>query len=199
MARIIAVVAVLAAAACSAEIGTGTYFCGPEQFCPPDLECNPNTFSCETPGTFEAFSCPFGASVNEPDEAMADAYELTLECGANTEDFTLCIDDGQDVDHFSFEMEECFGESPHLSFEIRYPVALAELQLELLDDAGQVLEVAETCTAEQNFTGMEWKCIDIPPLEPGVYFLRVSTTGERTCSGDCEHNQYRLAYRYPLA
>ncbi len=188
------------AAGCTPEIGAGTYFCGPELFCPPELACDPLTFSCETPGSFEAFSCPDGSESNEPaDDAISTAPELgRLACNLNSEFGLACIDQLSDIDVLKFEIGDCAGQNPHVEVEIRYPVAMAPLEIEVLDADEVVVATGEPCTPASNFSGMDWLCAELPPVE-GTYFIRVRARGDGDCDGNCSYNLYQLYVRYPLA
>lgn len=194
--------AVVLAGGCTPEIGPGTYFCGPELFCPPDLECDPNSFSCEIPGSFAAFSCPEGSETNEPDDdVISTAPGLgRLACNYNGEFGPVCIDDLSDTDLLKFEVGDCAGQNPHVEVEIRYPVAMAPLEVEVLDENEVVVATGEPCTPTSNFSGMDWLCVEMPAVE-GTYFIRVRARGDGAgdCDGDCQYNLYKVFVRYPLA
>ena len=53
-------------AACSPDIATGSYYCGPEELCPPDQTCDGPTNSCVAGGTEQAFVCDPCASSAPP-------------------------------------------------------------------------------------------------------------------------------------
>jgi len=187
------------AVGCTPEIGAGTYFCGPELLCPPDLACDPNTYTCETPGSFDPFSCPSGSESFEPDDTISTARELgRLVCNFGSEYGPLCIDDFTDTDLISFEIGNCAGDDPHVEVEIRFPVAMAPLQVDVLDEDEAVVATGASCTPQSNFSGMEWVCAELPPVE-GTYFIRVRARGDIDCDGECPHNLYQLFVRYPLA
>jgi hypothetical protein len=193
------VIALLCAAACDPEIGAGTYYCGPELLCPPDLDCDPNTFTCDVPGSFPAFACPEGSEANEPDDVAADATALgQLVCNYNAEIGPICVDDLADADMFAFSIGPCDGADPHVELEIRYPIAMAPLVVDVLDSSEAVVASGELCTPEQNFTGMDWVCVSMPAVE-GDYFIRVRSRGDIDCDGACPFNTYRMILRYPLA
>lgn len=196
------VAAIALSAACSPDIGTGTYFCGPDRLCPPDLECDDNTFVCESRQGADRFECPAGSESSEPDDSRGDALEAgPIACGAPLfpQVVTGCVADAEDRDHIAFELEqECTGEDPHVEITLRYPIALVALEMSLLDEDGDVVADGEICTLSGDATGMERVCID-RPLDPGAYVLRIRSTGVGDCDGDCPHNQYVLDISYPLA
>jgi hypothetical protein len=186
--------------ACTPEIGAGTYFCGPEMFCAPDLACNPTTFTCETPASFAAFTCPTNAEASEPDDDLATASSLgPLTCGVAPAADPGCIATGDDVDTIRFDFEPtCQGEDPHVAVTLQFPVATVPLELSLVDDSGAVLATGEPCTPEPNYTGMDWLCLRALPTA-GTYYVRVRAAVDGDCDGTCRFNQYLLAVAYRLA
>jgi hypothetical protein len=205
-ARAVALSAALALAACAPEIGAGTYFCGPEMLCAPDLACDPNTFTCERPGSFEPFACPAGSEIAEPDDDDASARDLgALACGFALESAAGCIDDGDDVDLVRFELPaSCSGQTPRLELEVHFPVALAPLDLAVTGPDGDEVD-GEPCTPDPNYSGMDWSCVSIPSAS-GSHRLRVRMRTDDpggddagSCDGECRFNQYLLYLRVRIA
>jgi hypothetical protein len=191
----------LALAACSPEIGPGTYYCGPEQYCPPDLACDPSTYTCQLPSSVDPFSCPLGTDAREPDDSTAVAFALgSVACGGEPlEGGTGCIDDGADEDWLELVFDrECQGSDPHLQIRVSFPIALVPLELALLDDQGGEVAAAEPCTSEPNYTGLDTLCLDVRPPD-GTYYVRVRAAGHSDCDGDCRFNQYFIDVRHLLA
>ncbi len=187
--------------ACTPEIGPGTYYCGPERLCPPDLVCDENLFTCVRDVQAEPFACPEGSEVGEPDGTLAEAEAGgALACGDGLVIHAGCLAAGDDVDTLAFDLPAaCTGTDPHLSVVVRFPVALVPLQIELVDSAGGVMAAGEDCTPEENYTGKRHLCIE-QPLSPGSYYLRVTVDPEGAdCGGDCRYNSYSLDVLYPLA
>ena len=194
--------AVALLAGCSPEIGSGTYYCGPERLCPPDLECDDPTFTCERPRAARPFACPESSQAAEPDDARGDAEDVgPVACGLPVLEQRLgCIADDGDVDHIEFQLEgECVGDDPHVEITLRFPVALVPLEIQLLDAAGEVLAGGELCTPPGDVTGTDVVCIE-RRIEPGVYILRIRPVESAPdCDGECHHNSYQLDVGYPLA
>jgi hypothetical protein len=192
-----------AVAACTPDIGTNTYFCGPERLCPPDLECNDADVTCELPSLTEAFACPDQANNAEPDDDLASARDLgPLMCGVFDPllDEPGCVPAVGDVDLYRFDYDdECTGGDPHIDVKVRFPIAHVPLTLELLDSEGAVLEVGELCTASNDQTGMDRVCLE-SRLENGTFFLRVrAADGGPDCDGTCHYNRYQIAFSLPLS
>ncbi len=186
---------------CTPEIGPGTYYCGPERLCPPDLVCDENLFTCVRDVQVVPFACPEGAEVAEPDGTLAEAEDGgPLACGDALATHPGCLAAGDQADTVAFEVPTtCAGSDPHLSVSLRFPVALAPLRVELLDGSGGALDEGQDCTPLENFTGKRHLCID-RPLEPGTYHLRVTADPEGAdCGGDCRYNSYTLDVLFPLS
>jgi|GEM_PF-1523885 len=201
--RLAVVFFALLTAACSPDIGSGTYFCGPERLCPPDLTCDDTSYTCVTPASAMPFSCPAGFDDTEPDSDMANARDLgELECGVPAiQNATSCVVAGDAGDYYKFVYnQDCQGANPHLEIRLRYPIALVPLQLELLDGSGTVLASGELCTSPIDTTGRDRVCIDIPPVTGTTYYVRVVRPADApNCDGDCDSNQYLLDILFPLS
>lgn len=183
------------ASACTPEIGSGTYFCGPEQLCPPGQQCDGPTHTCETDVIAQPFACPMGSEDFEPDGEMATARALPdVMCGqAVLGAFNGCMAEGDTADLVTFvNNTTCMSSDPHIEIRMRYPIAFMPLVVEVLDDQGAVIATGELCTASNDLTGTERQCIDIPN-EQGTYFIRVSPEADAPdCDGECGFNEYVL-------
>lgn len=189
------------AAACSPEIGPGTYFCGPEEYCPPDLECDPDTFTCDLPSAVQPFSCPTGGQVREPDDSMDAAFSLgSIACGQSAiENGVGCIADGTDEDYLAITLDhDCSGDDPHLDVRVSFPVALVPLEVTILDDTGAEVAQGELCTTSPNYSGRDTLCLELRP-EQGTYYVRVRPADHGDCGGDCRFNEYLIDVRHRLA
>jgi hypothetical protein len=190
----------LTAAACTPEIGSGTYFCGPERFCPPEQVCDDSSFTCVNPLLAEPFSCPDGSQAAEPDDVLADARDLgvlTLTQPTVLGAQAGCIPTADDVDLVELECDATCAESGgRLEITARYPVAFLPVGVELLDDTGNVLVSAELCTPSVDYTGMDYLCIDHDP-SVGVYYVRAAgVAGAPDCDGGCGFNRYSLDIKF---
>lgn len=192
----------LVSSACSPEIGKGTYFCGPERFCPPDMECDDPSITCESPTLAARFSCPTGSNALEPDDSDTQASEEgPITCGATLVGERVgCMEGEGDEDYLVFDVTgECVGDSPHLEVTLRFPTAFVPLAIDLIDDQGGAVAAGEPCTPSGDRTGNDRLCIE-QPLAPGRYFLRVRAAPEAPdCDGDCHYNRYTIIVSYPLA
>jgi len=201
--RLLATALILALAACTPEIGTGTYFCGPERLCPPELSCDDTSYTCIAPSSVDPFVCPEGFDDTEPDDEMSTAQDLgELDCGLNLlQAANSCLQAGSGADYYTFTYNgNCQGANPHLAIQMRYPIALVPLQLELIDGNGTVVATGDYCTQSNDSSGRESLCIDTPPVTGTTYFVKVSRDPDGPdCDGDCDFNQYLLNIAFPLA
>ncbi|HTM21976.1 MAG TPA: hypothetical protein VL172_15750 [Kofleriaceae bacterium] len=191
----------LTLAACSPDIGSGTYFCGPERLCPPNLGCDDSTYTCMRPAAVEPFACPEDAEAAEPDGSTDQADQRgDLVCGGAVSQPDGCIADGDQIDVLAFTVPTtCLGADPHLAVTLRFPIALVPLRVQLLDAGGQPLAAGQECTPDDDFTGKLYQCIETP-LDPGDYFLQVDIDPDGgDCGGDCRHNSYSLDVLFPLS
>lgn len=199
----LALAAALIAAACTPDIGRGTYYCGPERLCPPDLACDENRFTCEVPSDVSPFECPEGSEAGEPDDTAAEAGDLgALACGSPDPlyDAAGCIAGPGDVDLYRFDYDPaCPGADPHIEVAVRFPIALVPLSVELLDAGEAVVESATLCTPPGDRTGTDRVCLEAR-LEAGTYFLRIrAADGAPDCDGECHHASYRANMTLPLS
>lgn len=187
--------------ACSPDIAPGTYFCGPEKLCPPDLICHEPTFVCESAFDAEPFLCPEGTELAEPDNELATARNLPVSCGNTVLSAENgCLVSDETVDLFALDMPaSCAGTAPRLELQIRYPVAFRPLRLELLDANGVVLATSTLCTPELESAGTDWQCLSYAPTE-AVLYVRVGPDPEGpNCDGACDYNQYWLSITHKLS
>ncbi|RMH41685.1 MAG: hypothetical protein D6689_10350 [Deltaproteobacteria bacterium] len=188
--------AAVAMAACEPEIGPGTYFCGPEMLCPPDLSCDPLTYTCERPAAVRPFACPEGTEADEPNEDADAATPLgRLACGGAGAVTNGCIARSGDVDVYAFKLDECLAPGARLLVSARFPIAMAPLSVQVRDAAGEIVTTAQLCTPDPDFTGTERVCAELPK-GPAAYTVSVQLAGGGDCAGACAYNLYELRAEY---
>ncbi len=180
---------------CTPDIPSGTYYCGPERYCPPDQMCDEPSYTCVASPLAHSFSCPEGSERDEPDDDLASARDLgTASCSVVSllTGASRCIDDAGDADYYTFDDPVTCSEDHRIAITVHYPVALMPLAVDLLDADGAVVATSELCTPEPNFTGEDSSCVVEPP-EPQRYYVRVAAAPDAPdCGGDCAYNQYTL-------
>jgi len=185
-----ALVLVLALSACTPEIVSGSYLCGPNASCPEDQVCDGIDNICLTAAA-QPFSCT-AARDSEPDDTAEQAFPLgAMSCMSVASVLDSCMDEGDSSDWVSFETS---ASCTDLSVDVRvtFPTAFEELGLELWDvAANERIAVNAPC----EFTGEpgdELRCLKGPVAPGKKYAIQVLPTGEGTCSGSCAYNRYTL-------
>ena len=184
-----ALAGLLGLAACSPDVYPGTYFCGPELFCPPDQVCDPSSERCSEPDEVEPFACPEGSEASEPDDELAEARALTLGCSIGTE-FEGCIADGQDVDVVRLTIPaNCIG--GRIELNLRSGLALATLAPSMTDGAGAALPMT-SCTAFPATEADVNECIALNDV-PAEIFVHLGLAPGADCDGECAFNRYAVS------
>jgi len=189
----------VACAACSPDVGPGTYYCGPQRLCPDSLVCDEISYTCETEAAARKFACPDGAEGFEPDSAMNVARDLgAMACKTSLlGNWRGCVTGPGDVDYMKFENTTTCGGV--LRGVLAYPRALISVKLEAVDEAGNVIGTGENCTKINDYSGTEQLCLNIPAPQ-GTTYVRVVVDDEAAdCNGECHHNQYVLSLSHELS
>jgi hypothetical protein len=186
-----AVFLVVLLAACTPDIVSGAYLCGPNAACPGDLVCNgPDNF-CVLQSTAEPFSCE-GDFNTEPDDTAATAHVITgLNCLSVPYTNSNCMLEGDTEDWFKLTPPDTCA-SVGLHVVISYTIAFERLSLELWNlDTNTQVAVDKTCpnTGEN---GEELRCLDESLTPGGNYGIKVQPTQEGNCGGNCAYNRYTL-------
>jgi hypothetical protein len=179
-------------AACTPEITSGTYYCGIQAQCPPDLACDGETATCVYPQDVSPFLCPEGTNDAEPDDDISSALDVGIAaCGAIAFTDDGCIDAADDVDHVAFTTAaDCDGT---LDLKLRFGLAFAPLSIDLLDDGGAVLASGTQCQGPDS-SAQVTVCLTAPVDPSTTYLLRIAMPSDApTCDGACEFNTYQLS------
>jgi hypothetical protein len=180
---------VLLLAGCEPEIGRGTYHCGPERLCPPDLVCDGVTAICTVEHEALAFECAEGSTDSEPDDDPDAPYDIGVVGCGEPRAMAGCLDDGADLDHLGLVVPAGCSE---LGAEVRYPVAFAPVVLEVIDDAGTVIASSEVCE-ELDEAGRAVACVTAAVSGDAGYVVRVTRGEGGDCDGACAYNRYDLS------
>lgn len=178
-------------AACSPDISSGAYFCGPEQSCPDGQECNGGG-TCVLSGTARPFECESNTDP-EPDDTAAQGTAIPqLQCVSSPYDRMGCLHANDPADWLTLTApSECVA--VEIQARITFPVAFEPLALELWD-LGTNTKVAEDseCPGDGTSAGDDSRCL-VQPLAPGTsYGVAVKPAGGGDCDGSCAYNQYTL-------
>jgi hypothetical protein len=194
---VVALLSILTAAACSPEISSGGYLCGPERYCPPEQACDEPTYTCVNAVVAEPFACPEDTEGFEPDDDLAGARDLgTMQCGQPLfgGGFNGCIAAPGKVDLFRLTGRACSGsEGARLGISLLFPIAFVPLQVELLDADGAVLATGVSCEVGAGYGGLDGVCLEAPVEDDVVYHVRVSVDPDGPdCDGGCAETLYIL-------
>lgn len=179
-----------ALAACTPEVVSGSYLCGPEASCPEDYVCDGVEDTCVLSSMADPFTCVPKMNL-EPDDTPEEGALQTLGCASafmNAE----CMLADDTADWLTFVAPEQCSTAIAVQARLSFSVAWEVLGLELWDlDANAQLVSGEDCTGAD--VRQVERCLT-QMLVPGTkYGVKVSPTGEGTCDGDCAYNRYSLS------
>ncbi len=190
---------VLTVAACTPEVVSGSYMCGPDRTCPEGQTCNGEfdeaaglqQETCVLESLARPFSCVPKIDL-EPDDTMDQAF-LIENLGCVSAPFVNdgCMLDAETADWVTFVApSSCVAVA--VEARLTYPIAYEDLGLELWDVTANVkLTTDEACKSNLD-TGRERRCLDYT-LVPGTkYAVKVTPTGNGTCDASCAYNRYTL-------
>ena len=187
--RALALVLLTSAAACTPEIVSGSYRCGPDATCPGDQVCNGPDNICVS-GTAEPFACE-PEIATEPDDASSEAFDLgALGCVSLASTLGNCMLDGDEGDWVKFHAP--IGCETTAIVRLTFPTAFEELGLELWDlDRGEKLAEDTPCDV-MGEGGDDLRCLTSLLAENSSVGVHILPTGEGDCDGTCAHNRYTV-------
>jgi hypothetical protein len=180
---------VLLASACTPEIVSGSYRCGPDATCPGDQVCNGPDNICVT-GSAEPFACD-PEIPTEPDDASSEAFDLgALGCVSLASTLGNCMLEGDAGDWVKFH--SATGCDAVAVVRLTFPTAFEELGIELWDlDHDE--KVADDAPCETNGeAGDDLRCLGGAVAPDTNYGVHILPTGEGDCDGTCSYNRYTV-------
>jgi hypothetical protein len=187
----VVVLFIMFAAACTPEIISGAYLCGPDGACPDGLACSGESGTCRLPTQVQPFACEPMLDT-EPDNSAAEAYSITLQCVSVPFVSESCMPEGDDADWLTFVAPtQCIA--VEVQARLSFPISFADLGLELWNlDTDTRLATDTDCVQAGGSLGDVRRCIDFELVGGTRYGIKVHRTGEGTCDGACSFNSYRL-------
>lgn len=173
------------ATACTPDIVSGAYLCGPEQACPDDQACDGIDNVCVTRDEARPFECT---------ESLPP--QLQAQCVTIAAQHTGCIGgSGGTTDAVDFTVPaQCAMSS--VNARLSFPLAFAPLQMTLVDAAtGAMVATDGPCADDAADDGDVRRCLEADVSADGSYRISVAATGEDNCGGACDYNRYRLTYQ----
>jgi len=186
-----AVFALVLFAACTPDIVSGAYRCGPNASCPEDQACSGSDNTCVLTSTAQPFSCIPDMNT-EPDDSAATAHALpSFDCLSVPYVADNCMLQGDTEDWVKFATPSACS-TVAVQARITFTIAFERLSLELwnLDTNTQLGTDTDCPNSGEN--GEELRCLD-KNLMPGVnYGIKVRPAGDGDCGGNCAYNRYTL-------
>jgi hypothetical protein len=192
--RAAVLVATLSLAACTPDVFSEAYLCGPDAICPEGQACNGPDHVCVLASKAQPFSCKPG-TVTEPDDTAAQAHVLlqTDSCQAVPVIETNCMLENDAEDWVQFKVPAACTVAEQASVVLSFPFAYERLGMELwdLDQNTKVVDDGECKKSAE--VGEENRCI-VQTLAPGTnYGIKVHPAGDGNCGGQCSYNSYSLS------
>ncbi|HVK84503.1 MAG TPA: hypothetical protein VM513_10380 [Kofleriaceae bacterium] len=173
-------------AACTPDIVSGAYLCGPEKACPDDQVCDGVDNLCVLSSQARPYTCS---------GAPLPAQPATL-CATVPVELSGCIGDG-DTDSDTLEVAvpaACVTSS--VNVRLSFPLAYAPLQMTLVDaGTGAMVAADGPCAGDADDDGDVRRCLEANVAADQSYRISVAPTGEDNCGGACDYNRYRLTFQ----
>jgi hypothetical protein len=186
--------------ACTPDVVSGAYLCGPEASCPEDLACN-GTFdeasglqedTCVLPSLARPFLCAPKIDL-EPDDTMEQGY-LIPNLGCVSVPFVNggCMLEAESADWVTFVAPTgCIA--VEVEARLTFSLAYEELSVELWDFDQNIRIATDTeCASGADASNIR-RCIDFTLVQGTKYAVKVAPTGKATCGGGCSYNRYTLS------
>ena len=183
------------ASACTPDIVSESYLCGPNASCPEDQKCNGADNICVTSSP-EAFSCDFGGK--EPNDSIETGQPLgTFGCTSLATSLDACMDMGDAVDWYTLTAPTgC--DAVAIDSRLTFPTAWEDLALELWNvDTNERVGQSSKC-AFGGEAGDELRCMNVTLDQGARYAIAVLPTGDGDCKGTCAYNRYALHMQLTL-
>jgi hypothetical protein len=181
----------LALAACSPDIPSGSYECGPNAACPEGQACDGPTNTCLAPSNAGAFACD--PMLEHDDNTQATGTTVSnLACVSAVFSQAGCLapNDGQDWFQLTAP-SNCNG--LEIKVSVAYPVAFEPLAIVLTDASGAQLATDSTCKNPPP-GGDDSRCVTQTITSGSAYAIAVKPLGMGDdCDGTCNFNRYTLS------
>ncbi len=183
---------ILLVTACSPDILTGSYLCGPNEACPDTQACDEPTNTCVTPAVATAFACPADTELAEPDDTeTTGAVIANLECVSTVYTNDGCLAEGDAEDWLQFTAPAgCTA--VEVVIKLNYKVAFEPLQVVLHDATGAQVATDTDCKNATLGQGEDDRCLTQTLTAGQSYGIEIKALGGDDCDGACQFNRYSL-------
>jgi hypothetical protein len=183
---------VLLVAACSPDIVSGAYLCGPESLCPPGEACDGVTDSCVLASRAEPFACDMGTEFPGDDSAMTANQVPQLECVSVPYAVNGCLPMGDAADWYKLSTPSLCS-SVAVQIRLQYPVAYEHVTIELWDLATSSIAGTDVdCAQSSGDPAHVERCINLTVTPGRDYGIAIKPTADGSCNGACAYNRYYL-------
>ncbi len=182
----------IAVAACTPDIVSGAYLCGPNALCPEGQACNGADNTCVAPSSVEPFACD-PSTQHEPDDTAAQGLALPgLSCVSSPVSLDGCLAAGDAQNWVKFVTPgNCNAVGVRVT--VSFPVAFEPLGMQLAQiDNGMQLASDAACKSTSVVGGETTRCLDQTLANGTSYGLAVVPAGGGDCGGTCNYNRYHL-------
>jgi hypothetical protein len=179
-------------AACTPEIGSGTYLCGTDSTCPPTMVCGGDAV-CVLPGADVPFACEPG-ELHEPDDDIGHALALTgFDCVSVPRELPGCLAAGNPENWVAFDAPTTCT-AVEVVIRLAFPIAFEAVSAEITDASGAMLAEDAPCSdaTPAQLSGTAQRCAKLTLAGGARYGIRVAPTGDGDCGGACNFNRYQL-------
>jgi hypothetical protein len=188
----------LATTACTPEIFSGSYLCGPNAACPEGQVCNGPDNICVSPNLVEDFACEPELET-EPDDTAATGHMLPIaDCNPAPTSLDSCMTEGDGADWMKF-VAPMGCPARDVDARVSFTIAFQRLGLELWDlDQNELLAEDGVCSTGGQVGGLEQRCLLAPVVAGKTYGIQVVPAGDGNCDGDCAFNRYTIKVQLVL-
>jgi len=165
-------------AACTPQIEGGSYYCGPDESCPPDERCDGATNLCVVPSDVTAFAC-----------ADVPTLPVITSCTPAKTETHGCVWTADGHTQVTLAMPADCG--PRVEAQLIFPIAFMPLQTTVRGAGGAAVATSSACSAPHG--GVTASCVAFDGMPGQTYTLDIaSAPGGPTCDGACAFNRFAL-------
>jgi hypothetical protein len=189
----------LVLAACTPDVVSGAYLCGPEASCPEGQGCNGEfdeeaglqQDTCVLASLARPFVCMPNIDL-EPDDTMEDGYLIeNLACVSVPFVSNGCMIETDSADWVTF-VAPSICTAVEVQARLSFSVAYEALSVELWDFAQNMrLATDGECKSGLDTANIR-RCLDFTLVPGSKYGIKVMANGSGNCGGACAYNRYTL-------
>lgn len=186
-----ALAVVMVVGACSADIQSATYLCGPEELCPDGQVCNGPDNTCVLPNQQMPFTC--NAVDPTGDDAPSAGQVIDgLICVSPIHQTKGCLLSNDVADWYQFDVPSTCN-AVQIEAKVTYPIAFEPLVMQVSNDNGAPATADTPCKTEvAPETGSVVRCFTMTVPTGSHQAIGLVHEGDADCNGTCAYNRYTL-------